>query len=51
MTDLLAAAAVESSFWSYSRLSSPSQQKTHLQTILKPAHVYTDGRVELEFRE
>ncbi len=29
----------------------PRQQKAHLQTILKAAYVYRDGRVELEFRE
>lgn len=27
------------------------QQKVHLQSILKAAHVYRDGRIELEFRE
>ena len=27
------------------------QQKAELQTILKAAHVYRDGRIELEFRE
>jgi len=27
------------------------QQKAHLQSILKAAHVYRDGRIELEFRE
>lgn len=27
------------------------QQKAHLQTILKAAHVHRDGRIELEFRE
>lgn len=27
------------------------QQKAHLQTILKAAHVYRDGRIELEFRQ
>jgi len=26
------------------------QQKVHLQSILKAAHIYRDGRVELEFR-
>jgi hypothetical protein len=26
------------------------QQKAQLQTILKAAHVYNDGRIELEFR-
>jgi len=26
------------------------QQKAHLQSILKAAHVYRDGRIELEFR-
>jgi site-specific DNA recombinase len=29
----------------------PRQQKAQLQTILKAANVYKDGRVELEFRE
>jgi site-specific DNA recombinase len=29
----------------------PRQQKAHLQTILRAAHVYRDGRIELEFRE
>jgi hypothetical protein len=29
----------------------PRQQKAQLQTILKAAHVYKDGRIELEFRE
>ena len=29
----------------------PRQQKAHLQTILKAAYVYNDGRIELEFRE
>ena len=29
----------------------PRQQKAHLQTILKSAYVYTDGKIELEFRE
>ena len=29
----------------------PRQQKAKLQTILKTAHVYRDGRIELEFRE
>jgi site-specific DNA recombinase len=29
----------------------PRQQKAHLQTILKAANVYKDGRIELEFRE
>jgi len=28
----------------------PRQQKTRLQTILKAAYVYKDGRIELEFR-
>ena len=28
----------------------PRQQKVHLQTILKAAHIYKDGRIELEFR-
>jgi hypothetical protein len=28
----------------------PRQQKAQLQTILKSAHVYKDGRIELEFR-
>lgn len=27
------------------------QQKAHLQTILKAAHIYRDGRIELEFRQ
>jgi len=27
------------------------QQKAHLQTILKAARVYRDGRIELEFRQ
>jgi hypothetical protein len=27
------------------------QQKAQLQTILKAAQVYQDGRIELEFRE
>lgn len=27
------------------------QQKAHLQTILKAAHVYRDGHIELEFRQ
>jgi len=27
------------------------QEKAELQTILKSAHVYRDGRIELEFRE
>ncbi|MFC1952629.1 recombinase family protein [Chloroflexota bacterium] len=27
------------------------QQKVHLQSILKAAHIYRDGRIELEFRE
>ena len=27
------------------------QQKAQLQTILKSAHVYKDGKIELEFRE
>lgn len=26
------------------------QQKVQLQTILKSAHIYKDGRIELEFR-
>ncbi len=26
------------------------QQKAHLQTILKTAHIYKDGKIELEFR-
>jgi len=26
------------------------QQKAQLQTILKAAHVYKDGKIELEFR-
>ncbi len=26
------------------------RQKAHLQTILRAAHVYRDGRLELEFR-
>ena len=25
-------------------------QKTHLQTILKAAHIHRDGRIEMEFR-
>jgi hypothetical protein len=29
----------------------PRQQKAHLQSILKAAHIYNDGRIELEFRE
>jgi hypothetical protein len=29
----------------------PRQQKAQLQTILKAATVYKDGRIELEFRE
>ena len=29
----------------------PRQQKAQLQTILKAANVYKDGRIELEFRE
>jgi hypothetical protein len=29
----------------------PRQQKAQLQTLLKSAHVYRDGRIELEFRE
>ncbi len=29
----------------------PRQQEAHLRTILKSAYVYTDCRVELEFRE
>jgi glutamine synthetase type III len=28
----------------------PRQQKAHLQTILKAAHIYKDGKIELEFR-
>ena len=28
----------------------PRQQKAQLQTILKAAHVYKDGKIELEFR-
>ena len=28
----------------------PRQQKAQLQTILKAAHIYKDGRIELEFR-
>jgi hypothetical protein len=28
----------------------PRQQKAQLQTILKAATVYKDGRIELEFR-
>jgi len=28
----------------------PRQQKAHLQTILKSAHIYKDGKIELEFR-
>jgi hypothetical protein len=27
------------------------QQKAQLQTILKAAYVYNDGRIELEFRD
>ena len=27
------------------------QQKAKLQTLLKTAYIYRDGRVELEFRE
>jgi len=27
------------------------QQKVHLQSILKAAHIYRDGRIELEFRD
>jgi site-specific DNA recombinase len=29
----------------------PRQQKAHLQSILKAAYIYNDGRIELEFRE
>jgi hypothetical protein len=29
----------------------PRQQKAHRQTILKAAHIYNGGRIELEFRE
>jgi hypothetical protein len=29
----------------------PRERKAHLQTILKAAYVYRDGRIELEFRE
>jgi hypothetical protein len=29
----------------------PRQQKAQLQTILKAAHIYKDGQIELEFRE
>jgi hypothetical protein len=29
----------------------PRQQKAHLQTVLKTAHVYRDGKIELEFKE
>jgi hypothetical protein len=29
----------------------PRQQKAQLQTILKAAHIYNDGKIELEFRE
>jgi hypothetical protein len=29
----------------------PRQQKAHLQSILKAAHIYNDARIELEFRE
>ncbi len=29
----------------------PRQQKAQLQTILKAAHIYKDGKIELEFRE
>ncbi len=28
----------------------PRQQKAQLQAILKAAHIYTDGKIELEFR-
>jgi site-specific DNA recombinase len=28
----------------------PRQQKAHIQTILKAAHIYKDGKIELEFR-
>jgi hypothetical protein len=28
----------------------PRQQKAQLQTILKAAHIYKDGKIELEFR-
>jgi hypothetical protein len=28
----------------------PHQQKAQLQTILKAAQIYKDGRIELEFR-
>jgi len=29
----------------------PRQQKAFLQTILRSAHIYKDGKIELEFRE
>ena len=29
----------------------PRRQKAHLQTILKAAYIYRDGRTELKFRE
>ena len=29
----------------------PRQQKAQLQTLLKAAYVYRDGRIELEFRD
>ena len=28
----------------------PRQQKAQLQTILKAAHIFKDGKIELEFR-
>ncbi len=28
----------------------PRQQKSQLQTLLKAAHIYKDGKIELEFR-
>jgi hypothetical protein len=28
----------------------PRQQKAQLQAILKAAHIYKDGKIELEFR-
>jgi hypothetical protein len=34
----------------FERLDS-RQQKAHLQTILKAAHVFRDGNIALEFRE
>jgi hypothetical protein len=29
----------------------PRRQKAQLQTILKAAHIYKDGKIELEFRD